>query len=215
MGQMSGNNNSQKQKLQRLRQANVLEALKDLGGDTKKSFTNDLVKETGSEFMRQLLGLTPKKKFSGEIQKGESLVVNDVFSGKKEEQEKIKKQVRFERRILEEEKAAITKKNNELKLRLHAITQEIQAVVISTPKLAHEVKVASLTATSEAGLYHVMFLEKILEFLKSFKKDIESASQWLAATNKRANKRNFWNQYKVQKGSALLNPETYSQRSAG
>jgi hypothetical protein len=60
-----------------------------------------------------------------------------------------------------------------------------------------------------------MFLEKILEFLKSFKKDIESASQWLAATNKRANKRNFWNQYKVQKGSALLNPETYSQRSAG
>jgi hypothetical protein len=90
MGQMSGNNNSQKQKLQRLRQANVLEALKDLGGDTKKSFTNDLVKETGSEFMRQLLGLTPKKKFSGEIQKGESLVVNDVFSGKKRNRKRSK-----------------------------------------------------------------------------------------------------------------------------
>jgi hypothetical protein len=207
---------TQKQKnTKQLRQANILESLKDLGGHASKSFKNDLVEETGAEIMRQLLGLAPKKKFSGEIQKGESLVVNDVYSGKKEELDKAKKQVRFERTLLEEEKAVISKKNNELRLRLQAITQEIQAVVLSNTKLARQVEVASLTATNDPGIYHVIFLEKILEFLKSFKKDIESASAWLGATNKRANKKNFWNQYKVQKGTALLNPETYSQRSAG
>lgn len=207
---------TQKQKsVKQLRQANILESLKDLGGHASKSFKNDLVEETGAEIMRQLLGLAPKKKFSGEIQKGESLVVNDVYSGKKEELDKAKKQVRFERTLLEEEKAVISKKNNELRLRLQAITQEIQAVVLSNTKLARQVEVASLTATNDPGIYHVIFLEKILEFLKSFKKDIESASAWLGATNKRANKKNFWNQYKVQKGTALLNPETYSQRSAG
>ncbi len=205
----------QKQNTKRVRQANVMEALRDLGGGTAKTFANDLMKETGSEFMRQLLGLRPKTKFSGEIQKGESLVVNDVLTGKKQEQDKLQKQVRFERRILEEQKAEIESKNNQLKLQLHAITQEIQAVVATTPRLAKQVEVASLTSINNPGIYHVMFLEKILEFLKSFKKNIESASAWLGATNKRANKRNFWNQYKVQKGTALLNPETYNSRSAG
>src|SRR5258708_5318034 len=69
--------------------------------------------------------------------------------------------------------------------------------------------------TNDPGIYHVIFLMKILEELKDFRKNIESASIWLTAVNKRANKKNFWNQYKVQKGQALLNPETYNQRSAG
>lgn len=205
-----------KQKMQKqLRQANVIESFKDLGGGVGDSLANDVLKETSAEFMRQLLGLKPRVKASGEIHRGENLIVGDVLSGKKLEQEKAQKQIRFERRILEEEKTEVEKKNNQLKIQLHAITQEIQAIVAVTPRLARQVEVASLTSAKDPGIYHLIFLEKILEFLKSFKKNIENANAWLAATNKRANKRNFWNQYKVQKGSALLNPETYSQRSAG
>ena len=192
-----------------------MEAIKELGNSTAKTFTNDLVKESSAEFMRQLLGLAPKKKFSGELEKGQSFEPGKVLTGEYALAEKQKKQLRFERRILEEEKTEVEKKSNDLKLRLYAISQEIQAVVFSTPKLAKQVELAGLTATNNPGIYHVMFLEKILEFLKSFKKDIENAYVWLSATNKRANKRNFWNQYKVQKGSALLNPEHYNQRSAG
>src|SRR5258708_21038044 len=188
---MTDKNYKQKAQLKQIRQGNILEVLRD-----------DVAKETGAEFMRQLLGMRARTKASGELQRGESLVVSDAMSGKKEAQDKQLKQVRFEKRILEEEKAVIEKKNNELKLRLHAIAQEIQGVVLSTPKLARQVEVASLTATNAPGIYHVMFLEKILEFLISFKENIESASAWLGATNKRANKKNFWNQYKVQKGTA-------------
>lgn len=212
---MTDKSSKQKAVLKQLRQTNVLESLKDLGGGVGKTLASDVVKETSAEFMRQLLGLRAREKFSGEIQKGESLVVSDVLTGKKKEQEKQQKQIRFERRILDEEKAEIERKNNQLKLQLHAITQEIKAVVATTPKLARQIEVASLTSSKDPGVYHLIFLEKILEFLKSFKKNIENASAWLASANKRANKRNFWNQYKVQKGTALLNPETYNSRSAG
>ena len=192
-----------KQQKQLRRQVNVLESLRD-----------DVFKEGSAEVMRQL-GMKARTKASGEIQRGESLVMNDAMTGKQQETEKLKKQIRFERRILEEQKSEVEKKNNMLKLQLHAITQEIQNVVHSTPKLARQIEVASLTSVNDPGIYHLIFLQNILEFLKSFKKNIENASIWLATANKRANKRNFWNQYKVQKGTALLNPETYSQRSAG
>ena len=206
---------SKQKALKQIRQTNVLEALKDLGGSTSKTFANDVLKESGAEFMRQLLGLRARTKASGELERGQSFEPAKALTGEFQKEQKAHKQVRFERRLLEEEKAAIEKKNNQLKLQLHAITQEIQAVVTSTPKLARQVEVASLVSSVDPGIYHLVFLEKILEFLRSFRKKINNASDWLMATNKRTNKRNFWNQYKVQKGQALLNPETYSQRSAG
>ncbi len=206
---------SKQKALKQIRQTNVLEALKDLGGGASSSFANDVLKESGAEFMRQLLGLRARTKASGELERGQSFEPSKALTGEFQNEQKAHKQVRFERRLLEEEKLAIEKKNNQLKLQLHAITQEIQAVVMSTPKLARQVEVASLVSSVDPGIYHLVFLEKILEFLKSFRKKINNASDWLMATNKRTNKRNFWNQYKVQKGQALLNPETYSQRSAG
>ncbi len=192
-----------------------MEALKDLGGGAVKTLGNDVLKETGAEFMRQLLGLKAQTKFSGNLEKGQSFEPSKAMSGEYKEQEKLAKQVRFERHILEEQKAEVEKKNGELKLQLHAISMEIQKVAASTPQLAKEVKIAELTSSKDPGIYHLVFLQKILEALRDFKKNIDSASVWLSSVNKRTNKKNFWNQYKVQKGQALLNPETYSQRSAG
>jgi len=65
------------------------------------------------------------------------------------------------------------------------------------------------------GKYHLVFFEKILETIQSFRKKIESAGVWLASVNKRTQKKGFWNQYKQQKSSFLLNPESYNARSAG
>src|SRR5688572_1748669 len=125
MGQMGDKTSKQAKRTRQIREMNILESLKDLGGNTGKTFTNDLVKETGAEFMRQLLGLAPKKKFSGELQKGQSFEPNKVLTGEYQQNEKAKKQIRFERRILEEQKAEIESKNNQLKIQLHAIKQEI------------------------------------------------------------------------------------------
>jgi hypothetical protein len=208
MGQMSDKTLKQQKQIKQLRQANILESLKD-------SFANDLVKESGAEMMRQLFGLKARTKASGELERGQSFEPSKAMTGEYQQAQKMQKQVRFERHLLEEQKAEIERKNGELQLQLHAITQEIKAVVAATPKLARQVQVAQLTSSKDPGIYHVMFLAKILEALKDFKKNIENASVWLGAVNKRNNKKNFWNQYKQQKGQALLNPETYNSRSAG
>ncbi len=212
MGQMA-DKTSKQQKIKQIRQANILESLKDLGGNTGKA----LARESGAmseEFFRQLLGIK-KAKVSGDLERGQSFQPGKAMTGEYQQEQKAQKQIRFERRLLEEQKAEVERKNSELQLQLHAITREMQSVVETTPKLAKEIQIAQIISGNKPDIYHLLFLNKILQFLKDFKKNIENASIWFAAQNKRANKRNFWNQYKVQKGSALLNPETYSQRSAG
>ncbi len=217
MGYMTDKNAKQKQ-IKQARQGNVLETLKDLGGGTAKAFGQDFLKELPKDFMSQLMGMKrpPEKHFSGEITRGDSLNVNDVYNGKREQQEKLSRQISFERRILDEEKSLLERRSSELSMQLNAIRQEIQAVIATTPKLAKQVEAASLEAPINPGQYHKVFLEAILEFLKSFRKNIESAGLWLASANKRASKKKgFWGQYQKGKGSRLLNPEDFLQRSAG
>jgi hypothetical protein len=194
-----------------------MEAMKDLGNSTAKSLGDDVLKQTSQEFLRQLFGQMkqPSRKVTGEMKPGQSLEPAKAFSGEQAKAEETKKQLGFERRIHQEEKALLEKKSRDLTLQIHAITQELQGIAHATPKLAQQIEFASIQAPVDPGVYHVIFFEKLLEFMKSFRKKIENANMWLSATNKRANKRNFWNQYKQQKGQALLNPETYNSRNAG
>ncbi len=196
---------TQKQKAQRAaRQANVLESLK-----------GDLLGPTSEEFFNQLFGPKQEKKYSGDITPGESLEINDVYNGQAEENRKLKGQLGLERRLAEEEKARIEKKSNELRLQLHAIMQEVLALAQTTQNLGEEVEVAAMSAPANPGVYHVIFFEKLLEFIKSFRKNIEDAAIWMHASNKRAEKKNYWAMYKKKGSSFLLAPDHYLQRSAG
>ncbi len=196
---------TQKQKGQKLaRQANVLESLK-----------GDLLGPTSEEFFNQLFGPKQEKKYSGDITPGESLEINDVYNGQAEENRKLKGQLGLERRLAQEEKARIEKKSNELRLQLHAIMQEVLALAQTTQNLGEEVEVAAMSAPANPGVYHVIFFEKLLEFIKSFRKNIEDAAIWMHASNKRAEKKNYWAMYKKKGSSFLLAPDHYLQRSAG
>src|SRR3989344_1908364 len=85
-----------------------------------------------------------------------------------------------------------------------------------TESLAEETKIAALQGPVEPGIYHIIFFEKLLDFLKSFSKKIEEASVWLHAVNKRAAKKNVWGaHYKSHGAKYLLSSEHYLQRSAG
>ena len=196
-------------------QRNVLESLKDLGTGTAKTVKKDLLEASGEDFFRQLLGTKAEKKYTGEITPGESLELNEVYSGKRQENEKLRGQIELERRLREEEKSRIQEKGNELKIQLHALMQEVYELAKTTQGLGHEVEVASMQAPVNPGVYHVIFFEKLLEFMKSFRKKIEDAQIWLHASNKRAEKKNFWSIYKKHGSKFLLSPDHYLQRSAG
>lgn len=197
-----------------IRKANVLESLKDIGGGTSQSLTNDLLKETSRTFFEELLG-AKEQKYSGDITPGETVELGEVFSGTREEKKKVRVQISLERTLLQEEKARTEKRTNELRLQLHALMQEVFALAQSTQGLGETVEVASMQAPVNPGVYHVAFFEKLLSFIRSFRKKVENASLWLNATNSRAEKKNFWSIYKKHGSKFLLSPDHYLQRSAG
>lgn len=199
----------------RVTRQNVLESLKDLGTSTSVQ-AKDLLKSTSEDFFRELLGLSTKKvKRSGELAPGQTVQMGDILNGKEEQVEKAKKQISFERRILDEEKKISQEKRGELRVQLQAIMLEIKKVTESAGNLAEATEASMISAPVEPGIYHIHFFENLLEFLQSFRKKIDLAATWLNCSNKRAEKKNYWTMYKKKGSSFLLAPDHYSQRSAG
>ena len=209
------NDNKNKKQKGLLNQANPLESLKDIGSGTIKSLKEDLLSQAPKDFIDQILGPRPRN-FSGEIIAGESLEVSEVLSGEHEEKLKLRHQLHLERTLRIEEKENIDKKTNELRIQLSSIQEEILELAQGTQDLAEETQIAAMQAPVEPGIYHILFFEKLLEFVKSFRKKIEEASVWLHATNKRAAKKNAWGaNYKKHGAKYLLSGEHYISRSAG
>lgn len=208
---------AQKSKAQAaVRRTNVLESLKDIGSSVTSSLNTDLLGGVSKDLLEQILNRqNQNKKASGDIRAGESLEFSDLLSGKHEENLKLKNQIAFERRLMVEEKEVSQKKTNELKVQLQALMQEVQYLAKTTQGLGEKVEVAAMQAPAQPGIYHLIFFEKIIQFIRNFRKNINSASAWLGASNKRAEKKNYWAMYKKRGSSFLLSGESYSQRSAG
>lgn len=213
---MSNKSNKQR-KIQNARKANMLESFSEIAGETVKSFKKDLVSPLPEEFAKQLFGFpsTEKRPVSGDIVAGESLEVSELLSGTYEENKKLKAQLAFERRIKQEEQAIVKKRQEELKIEVYTLVQEIQKLAKNTQDLDEKVKIASAQAPANPGIYHVIFFQKLIEFVRGFRKKIEQAAVWLNAANERASKKNYWSMYKKHGGKFLLSGEHYNQRSAG
>ncbi len=194
---------------------NVIESLKDLGSDFGAQGA-DLLKSTSEDFFKELIGVqsTPQNR-SGEIKAGESIEMNAVISGKEEENKKLRAQISLERNLAADESRLSQEKMNELRVQLQAIIAEIAKLAASTGDLATQTEIAMIEVPVNPGVYHVIFFEKVLEFLQSFRKKIDQAVVWLGSANKRAEKKNYWTMYKKKGSSFLLSPDHYLQRSAG
>lgn len=216
MGTSSKNSqNPAKPAKKQIRHQNVLESLKSVGDSVGDSFKKDLLAGTSRDFMDQLFGPPPAKKYSGEMKAGESLNVNDVYSGKHEEEKKLQGQLALERSLRREEERLVSRKQEELRVQLKALITEVQKLAESTVELEETTKIATIQAPAEPGIYHVVFFEKLIDFIQSFRKKIEDASAWLASSNTRAAKKNYWAKYKKHGGKFLLAADHYLTRSAG
>lgn len=208
---------NQKAKQQKqIKTKNVLEAINEIGSQVVDTAKNE-VKATSDEFFRQLLGQQRllQEKRSGELPKGQSIQMNEVMSGQAERNKKLEEQIFFERRLFNEEKQETGKKLQDLRLRLHAIQQEATKLATSTQNLSEEVRTAVMQGSAGASEYQINFYENIISMIAAFRKKIDNAVVWMQGSNKRAEKKNFWSQYKKKGSSFLLSGETYSQRSAG
>jgi hypothetical protein len=209
-----GNDKNKKSSKQR-KHTSVLESLKDIGDNTTSSVKKDLLEGASQDILRQILGETQSQKVTGEIKPGESIEFNELLAGTHEKKQKERRKVSIEKQLLVEEKRRVERKKEQLKVQLYALQQEVVKLAESTQELGEETKVAAMQAPVEPGVYHLVFFEKLLEFIKSFRKKIQNASLWMQATNKRAEKKNFWAKYKKHGSKFLLSPDHYLTRSAG
>ena len=208
-GKGQGKNRSQKN-------PNVIEAFKDLGTSTANSFKKDLISKMPQDFMDQLFGPQASPNInSGELYPGMSAEFNPAVRQKSEEENKLKKQLSFERTLFQEERTLVQKRTNELRMQLKILTDEIVMLANSTQNLSKEVSIAAMQVTAEPGIYHIFFFEKIVDFIRSFRAKVEDATLWLGTSNKRAEKKNYWSKYKKHGGKFLLSADHYLTRSAG
>lgn len=212
-GNPFGNSNSKKGAP---KTKNFLETLRDGGNSPRYNRKTDIA-EAPQDFIRKMLGVDILPiKASGEIQPGQSLDLEAVIQAERKENKVLKQRLQVEQRLREEDKVVFEKKKQELKLELHAVMEEVQSLAKSTQGLSEEVEVAAMQAPANPGVYHVIFFEKLREFIRSFRRKIEDASIWLHSANQRSQKkRTFWGQVAKSGSKRLLSPEDYLQRSAG
>ncbi len=196
---------------------NLLESLRDIGGSGLDSVKDHVFQGIPKDFTSQLFGFErPPAKASGEIAPGQSLDIDAVLEGQKAENQVLRARLAQEQSLREQEKTLFAQKSQDLKMELGALVQEVTSLAKTTQGLARETQIATIQAPANPGVYHVIFFEKLREFIRSFRKKIENASLWLQSYNQRAQKRRtFWGQVGQSGSKRLLSPEDYSQRSAG
>jgi len=214
--QQSGKPNSSGKNQKNIRNQHVLEALKDIGASSVKTFNKDMVGAMPQDILRQLLGRElPQRKISGDLRPGESVEMDKAYSGEQETIIKERRQLQYLNKLKDEELQLVRERSNEVKIRLNNLQQELLVLTQSTGKLAEETQIAVMSAPVEPGVYHINFIEMLIEFVKSFRRQLSDAGVWMAGSNERAQKKNYWSKFKKHKSKFLLAPDHYVTRSAG
>lgn len=191
---------------------NPLEALREIGWEATNSARTEASKFADSA-VEQLLG--KKNNFEGEIMPGQSVEMKDVIEGKESEENNAQQKLIVERELREQDRIFVERRTNELKIQINAIHEEIIKIAEVTPNLNREVEIAAFQAPIEPSTYELYFLERLFEFIKSFRKKIEDAYIWLEVANRRARKKNVWGQNLKKHGAKyLLSGEHYASRSS-
>ena len=206
---------TQKTQMNTTNYSNPLEAIKDIGKNTTETLKQDLFSGMAQSAMDQIFGPKPGANYKAEITAGESVEMTDVYTGQHNEKIILQRQLYYEKHLLQEEERLSRRKADELRVALQAVMQETLSLMQQTEDLAEETKIALMQAPVEPGVYHLLFFEKLLSFIKSFRKKIESASVWMHSANGRAQKKNWVNNYKNHGAKYLLSGEHYVARSAG
>jgi len=143
--------------------------------------------------------------------------LRDLGGGVTEEKER--RFLNFNQEFLglkQQEKIIWTRQEQETRLQVATILEELKKLAKSVKQLDQEVEVATAQVPVEPGIYHLSFFEKLRQTIILFRKRVEESVNWLAAFNQRAKKRNhYWGQFKKSGTKFLLSQERYMSTQAG
>lgn len=189
------NNNRHKQK-----GVGFFENLKDLG--------NGIARSTAEEAVKQITG-------RGTLKPKEPLEFEKYIAER--EKEIRGEERRFYERRRAQEKILWTAEQQKTALQIEAIQEELKKLVNETEGLSREIKTAAVQAIVEPGVYHLNFLERLLELIKLIRKKIQESKTWLAEWNAYCKKKRnyYWVQVKKSGTKFMLSSERYMATQAG
>ena len=190
-------------------QDSFLEALRELSLGTGKG--GDF-----SQLQREFPSEAPKK-LSGQLIPGQAEVIE---AGKADfEARKYKKLFFQEKSLRQEEKKLRVQDEQQVKLRIEAIRQDLKKLATAQVRLEEQVQIAVIQTNVVApGVYQLSFFEQLRQFIASLRKNAESAANWMAVFNhKNKRKGYYWNQVKRKGGGSnfYLSGERYMATQAG
>lgn len=192
---------------------NFLEALRDLGS----GFADSAVKDLGGGLAKDAFGQLTGRQNSGDLKPNQDF---DLTKARETQQRKVESQSReFYQDYLDirrQEKLVYSRVEQETKLQIAAILEELKKIALSTKNLAQEVETAAAQVPVDPGSYHLTFFEKLRETLILLRKRLDDSATWLAAFSQRSKRRNhYWGQFKKSGSKFLLSQERYMSTQAG
>lgn len=188
--------------------------------DKKKKVTNsnkllEILRGLEAKPSQQTARKDYSQKQSGELKPNQTLTLKETNSAIQKD--------RFFRKIQGEfwdlrhqEKLLFTRNERETRLQIEAIQEELKKLALSTKNLTKEVEIAVKQAPVEPGVYHLTFFENLRQLLVFFRKKVKESATWLAASNQRGKKRNFyWAQVKKSGTKFMLSQERYMATQSG
>lgn len=192
-----------------------LESFRDLGSDFYSTAKDDLIKKGSKDIFDSLFPFNqpspPKQENSGNP--------FNPFPMEAELERKYRSQLRQTEIVRREEKVLFTRQQKETQQQVVSLQEEIKKLAKTTADLASEAKEAEITAMQElpeVGTYHLNFFARLRKLIAELRSQIQESSFWLAAWNKKAQKRNYyWNQFKKSGSKFLLSSDRYVATQAG
>ena len=190
-----------------------LEAFRDLGTDLFSTASNDLLKTGANDIKEALFPLNR----SPQTRAGES---PEHMALKETELEKnYRSKLRQTENFRRQEKVLFTREQQETREQVSALQEDIKKLakaISDFSSKAKEAEVAAIQTLPEAGTYHLNFFSHLRKIISELREQIEESSLWLAAWNKKAQKRGFyWNQFKKSGSKFLLSSDRYMATQAG
>lgn len=190
---------------------NFIEAIKDISSNVKQQ-TKDLTLGTSRGVIDQVLGTdqATSQQTAPEDAPDKALNFEEYLKSREKQIEQTQK-ARYEKRI-RQEVMIFHRREQEAKLQIQSIQEELKKLAEVTIELSQEVKQAVFMPPAEIGTYHLTFFARIRRVIEIARKKIADSKTWFTEFNRRRKRKQcfFWMQAKKSGTRFTLSQERYS-----
>ena len=141
---------------------------------------------------------------------------SDETTSNQEFEQIFQKQIFQAETVKREEMVVFSAKEQETKNKVNVLLAEVKKLGEAVNQLESQIDNTASIAPANPGIYHETFFEKLISFIKTMTKNVNSASNWLSTSSSKARKNPYyWQQVKKSGSNFYLSQERYMSTQAG